>query len=71
MRRSISGTPRGSAPTVILLKNFLMSKDKSFKESDKAEIENLMSNFTNTKYDNIDRVGDYMLRIIPKKGKRN
>lgn len=36
---------------------------QKFKEFDKPEIENLMSNFTNTRYDNVGGIRNYILKM--------
>lgn len=41
-----------------------MPQDKKYKESDKVEIGNLLRNFTNNGYDNVNGIKDYILRII-------
>lgn len=43
-----------------MAKKFLDAIEHKFKESSKIEIENIISNFTNVKYDNVGRVRDYL-----------
>lgn len=52
IKRSISNTIFGGIPSSGNTKDFLEAIDQKFKDSDKAKAYNLLSNFSNPKYDN-------------------
>lgn len=62
VKRSILRSFLVACQLMIPVKNFAIDKDTM--NFDKAEIGNLMSNFINTKYDNVRSVREYFLRIL-------
>lgn len=53
----------GSMPSCDTTKKLIDVIWQKFKEFDKPEIENLMSNFTNTRYDNVGGIRNYILKM--------
>lgn len=51
IKRSTSDTFRGNVPSYDTVKEFHCFIRRKFKESNEEEIQNLMSNFSNPKYD--------------------
>lgn len=60
----ISETLFCGIPSSDNMKNFLEAIGWKFKESDKAEAQNLLSNFPNVKYDNSGSVRNYILKLV-------
>ncbi|CAN6688327.1 unnamed protein product [Malus baccata var. baccata] len=69
IKRSMTNVVRGGFPDATNAKDFLASIKEKYKESPKTEIGNLMNSLTTMRYDGIESVREYILKMMDVAGK--
>ncbi|KAM2033523.1 hypothetical protein FF1_015515 [Malus domestica] len=69
IRRTMTDVVRGGFPETSKAKDLMKSIEEKYKESEKTETGNLMNSLTTIRYDGVESVREYILKVVDIAGK--